>query len=168
MDRLTGEYWDRWWQAGLSGASAEAYPMLPTPIHWYRGVPVDPVNSDDLLIAVMAEYGMRTILCAGNGESQEPPELRDAGFHVNRLDISSIAVSFAEAYPYAARGRFCSSETRRPGGSVEFVVGDLLDTRVCPGPFDVVIERRTVQVFYEQQRAAALSALSQRLSSIGI
>jgi hypothetical protein len=39
---------------------------------------------------------------------------------------------------------------------------------VCPGPFDVVIERRTVQVFDEAQRADALSALSKRLSRIGI
>jgi hypothetical protein len=51
---------------------------------------------------------------------------------------------------------------------VEFVTGDLLDLTVCPGPFDVVIERRTVHLFPEHERRAALEALAGRLSQVGI
>ncbi len=118
----------------------------------------------------MVEYGLRTVLCAGNGVSQEPRALAAMGFEVTALDISPVAASRAEACHDDSRGcgHFCSPQLYRPGGSVEFVVGDLLDLTVCPGPFDVVIERRTVQWFAEHERPAALSALSGRLSQIGI
>jgi hypothetical protein len=51
---------------------------------------------------------------------------------------------------------------------MDFVVGDLLDPSVCPGPFDVVIERRVVQTFWEKGCPAALSALAARLGTVGI
>jgi hypothetical protein len=55
----------------------------------------------------------------------------------------------------------------RGGGSVSFVTGDLMDSEVCPGPFDVVIERRTVQLFPEAERPAALERLVARLADHG-
>jgi hypothetical protein len=170
MGTESAESWDRWWQTRLSEGTADVLSILPAPIACYKGRLTDPANSDDLLLTVMAEHGLRTVLCAGNGVSQEPRALAEAGCAVTALDISPVATRFAEAFPDDPRGRrfFCSSQLRRPGGSVEFVGGDLLDVTVCPGPFDVVIERRTVQVFSEQQRAAALSALSKRLGSVGV
>lgn len=51
---------------------------------------------------------------------------------------------------------------------MEFVAGDLRDRTVCAGPFDVVIERRTVQHFAESDRANALAALAGRLRDRGI
>jgi hypothetical protein len=99
----------------------------------------------------MSEHGLRTILCAGNGVSREPRALAAAGFDVTSLDISPVAVSYAKAHDADSHrlGYFCSPKLHRPGGRVEFVAGDLLDITVCPGPFDVVIERRTVQWFAE-------------------
>ncbi len=164
MGTQDAESWDRWWQTRLSEGTADVFPTFPAPIAQPAA------NSNDLLITAMAENGLRTVLCAGNGVSQEPRALAEAGFAVTALDISPVAARFAEAFPDDPheRGSFCRTQLRRPGGSVEFVVGDLLDVTVCPGPFDVIIERRTVQVFGEQLRAAALSALSKRLGSVGV
>ncbi len=164
MGTPDSESWDRWWQARLSEGTDDVFPTFPAPIAQPAA------NSDDLLITVMAEYGLRTVLCAGNRVSQEPRALAEAGCDVTALDISPVAARFAEAFPGDPheRGSFCRTQLRRPGGSVEFVVGDLLDITVCPGPFDVVIERRTVQVFEEQERAAALLALSKRLRGVGV
>lgn len=125
-------------------------------------------DNDDLLATIMAEYGLRTVLCAGNGVSQEPRALAAAGFNVTALDISPLAVSCAQGCQDGRGLDFCSSQMRRPGGCVHFVVGDLSDIKLCPGPFDVIIERRAVQWFPEHERPAALAALSRRLGEVGI
>jgi len=110
------------------------------------------------------------VLCAGNGIAQEPRALAAAGFAVTALDISPVAVGVAKAYQPSARGLggLVAPPLHRPGGRVEFVAGDLRDRTVCPGPFDVVIERRTVQHFAESDRADALAALAGRLRDPGI
>ena len=56
----------------------------------------------------------------------------------------------------------------RRGGSLAFVTGDLTEPDVCPGPFDVLIERRTLQLFPEAERPLALERLSARLSNRGV
>jgi hypothetical protein len=56
----------------------------------------------------------------------------------------------------------------RPGGHAEFVVGDLCDVASCPGPFDVVIERKTLQLYSDGERPAAMKAATDRLASRGI
>lgn|SRR5262245_14783745 len=154
--------WDKWWQTSISEGDAAFFPVHPAPLG----------NGDGLLVGVMAEYGLRTVLCAGNGVSQEPRALANAGCTVTALDISAVATRCAETPPEELKRKYASAfwdqPVLRPGGSVEFVVGDLLDAAVCPGPFDVVIERRTVQVLEEQERAKALSALGKRLSKVGI
>ncbi len=55
----------------------------------------------------------------------------------------------------------------RGGGSLASVTGDLMDPALCQGPFDVVIERRTVQLFPEAERPAALERLVARLADHG-
>jgi hypothetical protein len=55
----------------------------------------------------------------------------------------------------------------RGGGSLSVVTGDLTNPDLCPGPFDVVIERRTVQLFPEAERTAALERLVARLAVRG-
>lgn len=55
----------------------------------------------------------------------------------------------------------------RGGGSLSVVTGDLMNPELCPGPFDVVIERRTVQLFPEAERPAALERLVARLADRG-
>ena len=170
MDTQDAESWDKWWRNRLSKGTSDMFPNLPGWAHRVWGSLFDLSQRDDLLVAVMAECGLRTVLCAGNGVSQEPRALAAAGFDVTALDISPVAVGVAEALhaDSLSLGRFVGPQMHRSGGRVNFVVGDLLDITVCPGPFDVVIERRAVQHFPEDGRAAALSALSGRLSEVGI
>jgi len=54
------------------------------------------------------------------------------------------------------------------GGSLTFATGDLMDPGVCAGPFDAVIERRTVQLFPEAERPAAVDRLVSRLADRGL
>ena len=53
------------------------------------------------------------------------------------------------------------------GGSLRFVSGDLTVSDVYPGPFDVVIERRTVQLFPDGEQESALDRLAGRLAARG-
>jgi len=54
------------------------------------------------------------------------------------------------------------------GGSLSLITGDLIDPAISPGPFDVVIERRTVQLFPAAERPAALERLVARLAIPGV
>lgn len=55
----------------------------------------------------------------------------------------------------------------RRGGSLRFTTGDLTDPEICPGPYDVVIQRRTLQLFPEDERFTALEHLVGRLGDPG-
>lgn len=55
----------------------------------------------------------------------------------------------------------------KAGGRLMFVSGDLTQPDACPGPFDVVIERRTVQLFPPAERELALDRLAARLAERG-
>lgn len=70
-----------------------------------------------------------------------------------------------ESYPLMHRS---ADYPARGGGSLSFVSGDLVDPEVCTGPFDVVIERRTLQLFSKAERLAALDRLVSRLSNRGV
>jgi hypothetical protein len=172
MEARDAGFWDDWWTHRLSECSGNRFlfPCFPGPIGWDPCSLYNLVNRDDLLATVMSEQGLRTILCVGNGISQEPRALAAAGFDVTAMDISSVAVSYAKTHDVDVErlDHYCSPTLHRPGGRVEFVVGDLLDSTVCPGPFDVVIERRTIQWFAEHERTSALSAMANRLNRIGI
>jgi len=54
----------------------------------------------------------------------------------------------------------CMKEHRRPGGTVTFVTGDVLDRSVFPGPFDAIIERCMLQLYPKQEQGVALDALA--------
>jgi hypothetical protein len=54
------------------------------------------------------------------------------------------------------------------GGTLTCVTGDLMDPDVCPGPFDVIIERRTVQLFPRSEQLSALHHLVGRLADRGV
>jgi SAM-dependent methyltransferase len=125
---------------------------------------------DRTLVSAMFAQQMRTVLCAGNGISQEPRALAAAGFEVVALDISPRALAIAQECPLRddVLECFLDPASHRPGGHVEYVVGDILDPAVAPGPFDVVIERRTAQNYPEPEFSLVLSALIARLSPEGI
>jgi hypothetical protein len=162
--------WERWWKERLSGGTGDMFPLLPSPLVRYRGGFYDLANRDDLLVAIMAACGLRTVLCAGSGISQEPRALAEAGFHVVALDVSPTAMRVAKDFEGDPRrvNYFCGPKAHRPSGRVDFVVGDLFHTTACLGPFDVIIERRTVQRLPDHQRSAGLEALAARLGKVGI
>ena len=125
---------------------------------------------DRELVRVMNNEGVRSVLCAGSGISQEPRALAQAGFDVVALDISPSALEIAQGFAFPTEGfeHFCERETGRAGGHVDFVVGDILDSTVCPGPFDVIIERRTAQLYFNSNIEGVLGALTMRLGQDGI
>jgi len=164
-------FWDAWWDDCISKGEAGRFmfPMLEAPLVKHAGGYYDVANSNALRMDVMAQFGLRKILCAGSGISQEPRALAQAGFDVTALDLSPKALAVASAFEPRADDRlsFCGG-VQRPGGQLNFVVGSILDLTVCPGPFDVIIERRTISRFREQDRSTALQALAERLGKVGI
>lgn len=155
-DPLDASAWDRYWTEHVRHG---------------LGPPIFDMFCDDReLFRVMINEGMRSILCAGSGISQEPRALAQAGFDVMALDISPKALEIARGFEFPTEGfqYFCEPEMRRAGGHVDFVVGDILDSTVCPGPFDVIIERRTAQIYFNSDIERVLGALEMRLGQCGI
>lgn len=155
-DVHTPALWDRYWNDQVS------HEMGPPDF--------DLFTQDDDLIRVMRQCGFRRVLCAGSGISQEPRTLAEAGLEVAALDLSPVALQLAKAWPLTPQdvAYFFDEELLRPGGHMEFVAGDLMSPSVAPGPFDVIIERRTLQLFYPDEADCALDALAARLQPEGI
>ena len=151
-----GAAWDRFWLNHIEHGIGPPF--------------FDMFFDDSELVKVMNDEGKRSILCAGNGISQEPKALAAAGMEVVALDISPLAVEIAESYPFPleAISQYYEPELQKPGGKVEFVTGDILDSTICPGPYDVIIERLTAQNYHTHGIGTVLNALAQRLSENGI
>ena len=165
---------------------------------WGQGFS-DMMLSDDRLIGLLSERGVRTILCAGSGLSGEPLALALHGFKVTSLDISTVAVEtvagilrhpehevqripgfritdqtfeFGDSGPIAPE--LCPSihrsATHSPvaGGSLTLAAGDFTDPAICPGPFDAVIERRSIQLFSDEEQPLVLERLVARLPEKGL
>ena len=151
-----GPAWDRFWQSHIEHGIGPPF--------------FDSFCDDFELVRVLNDEGKRSILCAGNGISQEPKALAAAGMEVVALDISPLAVEIAERYPFPleAISQYYEPGLQKPGGKVEFVTGDILDSTTCPGPYDVIIERLTAQNYHTHGIGTVLNALAQRLSENGI
>ena len=150
------EAWDKHWQQQIEhGLGPPIFDMFCDGAH---------------LVDAMRQRDMKTILCAGSGISQEARALSEGGFDVIALDSSAVALEIAQHCLFTVEDieRYYPLNLRRPGGSMKYVVGNLLDPNVAPGPFDVVIERCTLQLFPPLERAEALQALADRLSPSGI
>lgn len=121
-------------------------------------------------VEFMNRHVMTRVLCAGCGISQEPRVLAEAGLRVVALDISPVALRLAQTWaPRPGESeRILNPNLRRPGGTLEYVVGSIVDPSLCRGPFDLVIERRALQVFAPDERQAALDALATRLTDGGV
>ncbi len=147
--------WDRYWQGQLG------HRILDTS---------DLFCDDGPLVDAMGTSGLRSVLCVGNGLSQEPRALAWAGFDVTVLDLSPLATEMMKRAepPADYLARLIGGRSPGQGGRLRFVTGDLRDPTVCPGPFDVVIERRTLQLFPEDERPQALRAVADRLAPRGI
>ncbi len=120
--------WDRYWQDQLSHQWAAF-------LHLFV--------SDGLLVDTMRANGLRTVLCIGNGVSQEPKAMAWAGCEVTALDISPLAAQVARdaTPPEDFLAGLVDGRSGGLNGHVEFVVGDICDPACCPGPYDVVIDQ---------------------------
>ena len=145
--------------------------MVARPDHRQSAVMfVDMFCHDDQLLDAIRARGLSTVLCVGSGVSLEPHALAAAGLQVTVLDISAVATEWASQVSNTPKGlqRFFKPEHVRPGGSLQFLVGDLTDPSICPGPYDVIVERKTLQLFPEGERSGAVSAVVARLSENGL
>jgi 2-polyprenyl-3-methyl-5-hydroxy-6-metoxy-1,4-benzoquinol methylase len=155
-DLLDIKGWDQYWIEHIKRGFG---PML-----------FDMFCNDSTLIRVMNDEGMKKVLCAGNGISQEPKALAAAGMHVVALDISPQAVEIAKNYPFpqGAISHYIEPWQQTSGGSALFVTGNIFDSTICHGPFDVIIERRTAQNYSAQGKNTFLNSLADRLDDNGI
>lgn len=149
------EPWDRYWHDQLTHGVAGFVDMFCD-----SGALVDAMRANDL----------RTVLCVGSGISQEPRALAAAGFEVTALDLSPYGIHVASNAkpPQDYLSNLIGSRPTASDGHLEFVVGDLCDSAICPGPYDVVIDRRTLQLYPEPDLPMAMAAVVQRLSDPGI
>ena len=148
--------WDRYWQyEDDEGLTPALYDMF---------------CRDGPLIQCLNGRGAKTVLCAGNGMSHEPRALAAAGFEVTAMDLSPVALQLADKWELSPEDLdfFYPRAFRANGGTTKFVVGDILDRLVCPGPFDAIIERCMLQLFPEAERGGALDALASRLQPDGL
>jgi hypothetical protein len=147
--------WDQFWHDQLTHGMAGS-------VHLF-------VDDGDLVDAMRAN-GLKTVLCVGNGISQEPRALAWCGFDVTAMDLSPYATEVARsaAPPDELLTDLIGGRSGGRTGRLEFVVGDLCESSCCPGPYDVVIDRRTLQLFGDADRANAIQAVANRLASPGI
>jgi hypothetical protein len=147
--------WDEYWQNQLSHGVADF-------VHLF----VD----DGELVDAMRCSGFKTVLCVGNGISQEPRALAWAGFDVTSLDLSPLAMKAASeaAPPEDFLERLVGGRSGGLNGRLDFVVGNLANPACCPGPYDVVIDRKTLQLWPDADRPMAIQAVANRLASRGI
>ena len=132
------EGWDRHWRFQLADEHGEdgwcVHELAP------------------LLVPALALAGLRALLDVGAGISVEPAAFAWAGFAVTALDRSPVAVEHARAQVFTVEDatHFFGPQPvtmHRAGGRLSHVAGDLHDPSSCPGPFDVVLSRRTVQYY---------------------
>jgi hypothetical protein len=125
---------------------------------------------DNIIVKAAHRFGLLTVLCVGNGISQEPVALSKAGLHVTAMDISPVATALSKVFSEEldSTDQYLSRSFCRSGGTVDFVIGDIFNRNDCPGPYDIVIERRTVQVYPKRLRPEAVSLIIARLSAKGI
>jgi hypothetical protein len=147
--------WDRYWRQHVSRGFAGL-------VHLFC--------RDGKLVDAMRANGLRTVLCVGSGISQEPHALAWAGFEVTALDLSPFATEVARQAepPDEFLAQLVGGRSGGLNGRAEFVVGDLCDAACCPGPYDVVIDRKTLQLFPEADRPGAMRTVASRLASTGI
>ena len=80
--------WDRYWTNHIEHGIGPAF--------------FDMFCVDHEFVRVMNNRRLKTILCAGNGISQEPRALAEAGFDVTALDCSSRAIEIARSLEFPA------------------------------------------------------------------
>ena len=159
-DRHDPAAWDAYWQDQFDHLGGLAF--------------IDLFVDDREFVAALRERSGESVLCLGNGVSREPLALAAAGFHVTVLDVSPLANdTLAKISRQIEPGdddmfkQYIDAGDQRGGGSVTYVTGDFTDASICPGPFDLIIERRTLQLFREEL-PFAVDRIAGRLAPDGI
>ena len=121
-----------------------------------------------LLVPALVRGGLRTILDVGAGISVEPAAFAWAGFAVTPLELSPVAVEHARAQHFTVEDAVHffgehPAPMHRSDGSLAHVAGDFLDPATCPGPFDVVLSRRTIQYYRGEVLPAVMEAVMEAL-----
>ncbi len=158
IDPASIEGWDRYWRYHLN---THEVPYKLT--HYFE------VTKP--LMPIIHTHHYTTALSVGCGISLEVRGFAAGGLQAVGLDVSRIAIGYAAKCPLFVvyQDRFLDQREQRPGGTVEFVVGNVLDPTTCPGPFDVIVSRGTIQYFHRLNMLdTALQALVNRLSAQGI
>jgi hypothetical protein len=128
------------------------------------------------LIPALQERGCQTVLFAGNGISLEPRAFAAAGFRVTALDVSVRATDYAARFALepAHLQRFAYFSAQRPTSDlcqnavVSYVVGSIFDEAISQDPFDVIISRRTLQLFPNERMLEGMRLLFRRLAKKGV
>ncbi|WP_413172945.1 pentapeptide repeat-containing protein [Anabaena azotica] len=141
-------------------------------------------DDSDWLIPFLQKLEYKTVLCAGNGISLEAYILAYIGFDVTVLDVSAYANQYLANYPLSYQelnwfayfsdnnlDNISTAEISNKVKTVKFITGSIFDSEICPGLFDVIITRSTVQLFNlmsEDKLIEAMQSLLNRLSPTGL
>jgi len=158
FDVFDGKAWDEFWRKQLNEHSP------PLTLYHFE----EPVRT---VLARMRADGARSVLSVGCGICLDARAFAAAGYSVTGLDVSPVALKYAResSLPADLVSHFLDASELRPGGTVEFVQGDLFEPTCCRGPYDVVLCRDTIQYFeYAGRLPTALEAVSARLASGGL
>ncbi len=157
-DPLNIAGWDRYWQYHLTEWET---PLKLT--HYFE------VTKP--LMSLIQKMGYTTALSVGCGISLEVRGFAAGGLHAIGLDASQVAIDYAAKCTLFTtyQDQFLEPHEHTPDGIVEFLVGNFLDPTVCPGPFDVIVSRGTIQYFHRLNMLdTALQSLANRLNATGI
>lgn len=165
--RGSSEQWDSYWREQFERA--------------YVGFKCFPYSLCEFAALNAANRPNRSILLVGNGISQEPRAYAALGFEAVALDCSEVAIKVASTYKwhigmmkhFVALGP--GSRPRNPDLAAlldlkrvpTFVTGDLFDSAVCQGPFDIVSSDKTIQLL-DDSIDDAIDALLSRLHFDGM
>jgi len=146
-----GALWDQFWEINPDGGDFGA-------------------DLTEYLVPILRQRAPLRVLCVGNGKALEAHALAAAGFKVDSLDISPSVKAFLEAVKVsnAVLARIlkepCDGELARP----TIYTGDILNAEDCPGPYDTVIIRRTVQHFPDEAIPRVMELICNRLTDTGL
>ncbi len=158
-DLRSPEGWDTFWQNQFSHHVAGFCDLM--------------VNCDPV-VDLARRLNLSTVLCVGPGPSLEPYALKWAGLKVTAIDISPVMLKLYDKIQEAGGISFgeptalLSPDSFRDGGSLEYIIGDFFDETMCPGPFDIIVERKTIQLYPEAERDRAVACLLKRLAVKGV
>lgn len=152
--------WDQWWEKPLT-EWGDDFPLALTHL-------IEPAKT---MVPRIRQDQLSTVLDVGCGIHLQVKALAALGLQVTGLDLSPKALAYATEFAHLAQfaGHFFEPEDMRPGGSWNYVQGDLLDASVCPGPYDIVFCLNVLGYqFWDDNIDAAVEAITQRLSPNGI